>query len=302
MPVYYRVTNMFSETTRKRLWSFGHRRVWPFGFCIALVAVVTACSPAPPPPPAPAVNNTLEEVLRRGELRAGYHVEPPSIIKDAGTGKLHGAFISAVEAIAAALKVKATFVEVDLADFATSLQKRVCDVSLGPTFKTPGRAQTVAFTMPLYFLGYDAVAKKGTAAKYPDDAALNNKSVRVAYRVGSPIEQYVKDHYTQSQLVPTTGSDLTLPMQAVSDGKADVGFMNEHTVMAYVAAHPEVVTILADKPRQMGGMAWAVRPDDQQWLNFLNTSIEYLIASGQMDEWERASFSGRSLRRSSDAR
>jgi polar amino acid transport system substrate-binding protein len=258
-------------------------------------------TPAPTPAPAPAAN-TLEEIQRRGELRAGYHVEPPSITKDATTGKLDGAFIRSVEAIAAALKVKATFVEVDLADFATSLAKGECDVSLGPTFKTPGRAQTVAFTSSLYFLGYVAVVKKGTAAKYPDDAALNNKAVRVAVRTGSPIDQFARDHYPQSQIVATTGSDLTLPLKAVSEGRADVGFMNEHTVEAYVAANPDVVTIFADHPRQMGGMAWAVRPDDQQWLNFLNTSIEYLIASGRMAEWERASHSGKSLRRASDSR
>jgi ABC-type amino acid transport substrate-binding protein len=265
---------------------------------MAIVAAVASCSRQPPARAA----TTIAQIQRRGELRAGYHVEPPSITKDASTGKLGGAFIRAVETIAAALHVKATFVEVDLADFATSLEKRQCDVSLGPTFKTIGRAQSVTFTSSLYFLGYVAVVKKGTAAKYPDDAALNNKAVRVAARTGSPIDQFVRDHYPRSQIVATTGSDLTLPLQAVSTGQADVGFMNEHTVEAYVAVHPDVVTIFADHPRQMGGMAWAVRPEDQELLNFLNTSIEYLIASGQMAEWERASFSGRSLRRTSDSR
>lgn len=257
-----------------------------------MAAAVVSCTR-----PAPAMN-TLDAIQKRGELRAGYHVEPPSIIKDASTGKLHGAFVSAVETIAAALHVKATFVEVDLADFATSLQRRECDVSLGPTFKTIARAQSVAFTTSLYFLGYDAVVKKGTETKYPDDAALNNRMVRVAVRTGSPIDQYVREHYPQSQIVATSGSDLTLPLQAVSAGRADVGFMNEHTVEAYVASHPDVVTIFADNPRQMGGMAWAVHREDQELLNFLNTSIEYLITSGQMAAWERASFSGRSLRRS----
>jgi hypothetical protein len=39
-----------------------------------------------------------------------------------------------------------------------------------------------------------------------------------------------------------------------------------------------------------------VRREDQQLLNFLNTSIEYLIASGQMEQWERESHAGQSLR------
>jgi ABC-type amino acid transport substrate-binding protein len=270
-----------------------------FVLCTLVAACASCAGPAASPAPAaatPAVVNTFDEILRRGELRAGYHVEPPSITKDPHTGKLGGAFIRSVETIAAALKVKATFVEVDLANFSTSLEQRECDVSLGPTFKTIGRAQTVAFTNSLYYLGYDAVVKKGTAAKYPDDRALDRKLVRVAVRTGSPIDQYVHDHYPQAQIVATTGSDLTLPLQAVSSGQADVGFMNEHTVEAYVKGHPEVVAIFTDHSRQMGGMAWAVRREDQQLLNFLNTSIEYLIASGQMEQWERESHEGRSLR------
>jgi hypothetical protein len=73
--------------------------------------------------------------------------------------------------------------------------------------------------------------------------------------------------------------------------------MNEHTVEYYARGHSDVAVVLKADPIQIVGMSWAVRPDDQKWLNFLNTSLEALIATGQMASWEKAHY-GRALRRS----
>jgi ABC-type amino acid transport substrate-binding protein len=247
--------------------------------------------------PAPSANNTLDEIKKRGELRAGYHVEPPSIVKDPATGNLSGAFVGAVRQIAAGLKVKATFVEVGLADFATGLQKNQYDVSLGPTFKTIPRAQSVAYTNSIYYLGYTAVVKKGTRARYGDVSAIDKSAVRVAVKSGSPSEQWARDHCKNAMIVVTDGADLSVPLQAVSEGKADVGIMNENTVEFYARDHSDVEIVLADHPVLMAGMAWTVRYGDPDWLGFLNTSLEVLTSTGQMANWERESY-GRPLRRS----
>jgi ABC-type amino acid transport substrate-binding protein len=259
------------------------------------VAALCACTQGTGVPAAPSVNNTLDEIKKRGELRAGYHVEPPSVVRDS-SGNLSGAFVGAVRQIAAGLKVKATFVEVGLADFATGLQKNQYDVSLGPTFKTIPRAVSVAYTNSIYYLGYTAVVKKGTAAKYGDTSGIDKANVRVAVKSGSPSEQYVRDHWKNATIVVTDGADLSVPLQAVSEGKADVGVMNEHTVEFYARDHSDVEIVLADRPVLMAGMAWTVRQGDPDWLAFLNTSLEVLISTGQMAEWERESY-GKQLRR-----
>jgi cyclohexadienyl dehydratase len=246
-------------------------------------------------------SSTLSEIQRRGELRAGYHIEPPTIVKDPVTGELGGSFIHAIRQIAAGLHVKPVFVEVDLANFVGGLQNHLYDVSLGPTFKTIPRAQAVAFTNSIYYLGYTGVVKKGTAAKYHDEAMIDAPGVRVAVKSGSPIEQYVRDNYKKATIVVIDGTDLSVPLQAVSAGKAEVGLMNEHTVEFYVRDHADVEPVLTDQPKLMGGMAWTVLHGDQDWLNFLNTSLEVLISTGQMAIWERENYSGKSLRRTAPA-
>jgi len=260
-------------------------------------ATLCACTQGAGAPARVTSNNTLDEIKTRGELRAGYHVEPPSVVRDPATGNLSGAFVGAIRQIAAGLKVKATFVEVGLADFATGLQNNQYDVSLGPTFKTIPRAQGVAYTSSIYYLGYTGVAKKGTAAKYGDLSAIDKAGVRLAVKSGSPIEQYVRDHTKNATVLAIEGADLIVPLQAVSAGKADVGLMNEHTVEFYARDHSEVEIVLADRPLLMAGMAWTVRRGDPEWLGFLNTSLEILISTGQIANWERESY-GKPLRRS----
>jgi polar amino acid transport system substrate-binding protein len=155
----------------------------------------------------------------------------------------------------------------------------------------------VAYTNSIYYLGYTGVVKKGTAAKYRNLSAIDKAGVRVAVKSGSRSEQYVRDHCKNATIQAIEGTDLSVPLQAVSAGKADVGVMNEHVVEFYARDHPDAEIVLADHPMLMARMAWAVRQNDPDWLDFLNTSLEVLISTGQMANWERES-SGRPLRRS----
>jgi len=198
--------------------------------------------------------DTLEHVLREGTIRAGYFVEPPAVFKDATTGKLSGTFVEAIEFIANALKVKVEYIEVDLAKFKAGLQADLYDVSIGPTFRTISRASAVAFTRTIFYLGYDGVVAKGRASEFKTEAEVNRAGVRVAVKEGSAIHRYVNDNFDKAEIIVLSGTDLTLPLQAVSSGQADVGLMNEHTVEFYVRQRPEVETVLADCPIQVVGV------------------------------------------------
>jgi polar amino acid transport system substrate-binding protein len=217
-------------------------------------------------------------------------------MKDPNTREVHGTFVEALRAIARELGVNVTFVEVDLAKFAAGLQNDQYDVSIGPTFRTIPRAKAVAFTDTIFYLGYDGVTKQGRAHEFRQESDLDRPGVKVAVKEGSAIHTYVARHFKQTDVLVLSGTDLALPLQAVSSGQADVGLMNEHTVEYYARAHPEVEVVLAATPIQVVGMSWAVRPQDYRWLHFLNTALEALVSTGQMAAWERSSY-GRPLRR-----
>jgi polar amino acid transport system substrate-binding protein len=242
--------------------------------------------------------DTLAKVQSEGKIRAAYFIEPPAVMKDPTTGELSGTFVESIHAIADQLKVKVEFVEVDLSKFAAGLQTGAYDVSIGPTFRTIPRASSCAFTRTIFYLGYDGIVMRGRAKDFPNEAAIDQPGVTVAVKEGSAIHRYAQDNFKKAKVLVLSGTDLSLPLQAVSSGQATVGLMNEHTVEFYHRQHPEVEIILKDKPIQVAGMSWAVRNSDLVWLNFLNTSLEFLESTGQMAQWERKHYFGQVLRHS----
>ena len=236
-------------------------------------------------------SDTLQSVLRSGTIRAGYFIQPPAVMKDPNSGQVTGTFVDAIYEIARQANLNVELIEVDLARFAAGLQTGLYDVSIGPTFRTITRAKAVAFTDTIFYLGYDGVVKDGQSALYSSESDIDQPGVRVAVKEGSAIHTYVRNNFRNADVIVLSGTDLSLPLQAVSSGQADIGLMNEHTVEYYVRQNPNVQIVLKDRPIQVLGMSWAVRPADHAWLRFLNIALESTIATGQMSQWEREHYS-----------
>lgn len=256
---------------------------WMF-LCILLVSLASAgCNPGGSE--RASAPNTLEKVRQSGELHVGYFLFEPTIVQ-ADSGKLRGVFIDMVEAIGSALNARVVYHQVDLANFAAGLQSRQYDLSIGATFATPQRAAAVAFTRPIFYAGYTGVVPRGRAGQYQRWQDLDRSGLRVAVKQGSAIDDFVRQNFRSAEVVRLTGPDLSLPLAAVSSGQADVGLMNQLTVFTYLREHPELEEVLSRAPVATTNFSWAVRQDDQQWLNYLDTCIEYFINTGDLYRWE----------------
>ena len=229
--------------------------------------------------------SSLDRVRETGELHVSYFLFEPTIV-ETEDGELAGVFIDLVEAIAESLNARVIYHDVDLANFVAGLQSRQYDLSIGATFATPQRATAVAFTRPIFYAGYTGVIQKGQANQYQTWQDLDRSDLRVAVKQGSAIDDFVRINFQAADVVTLAGPDLTLPLAAVSAGQADVGLMNQLTVFTYLREHPELEEVLSTNPVATTYFSWAVRQDDQQWLNFLNTSIDYFINTGDLYYWE----------------
>jgi polar amino acid transport system substrate-binding protein len=234
----------------------------------------------------PTVQDTLEKVRKTKQLQVGYFIFEPTIVEDKQTGQLKGVFVDMIEAIAKSLDAKVVYNKVDLANFAAGLQSRQFDLSIGATFATPQRATAVVFTRPIFYCGYTGVGKKGSAAKFLKWQDLDRNDLTIAVKQGSAIDDFVRDNFKLSKVVRLTGPDLTLPLAAVSAGQADVGLMNQLTVFTYLREHPELEEVLRSTPIAPTYFAWAVRPDDERWLRFIDTAIGYYLDTGDVYRWE----------------
>ena len=253
---------------------------------IFTVAITAGCTnDTPTQPSVSKVSSSMDRVRQTGELHVGYFIFEPTIT-EGSEGKLKGVFIDLIESIASSLDAKVVYHKVDLANFVAGLQSQQYDLSIGATFATPQRATAVSFTRPIFYAGYTGVVVDGQASKYQKWQDFDQTGLRVAVKQGSAIDDFVREHFQKAEVIRLTGSDLTLPLAAVSSGQADVGLMNQLTVFTYLREHPELEEVLSTNPIAPTNFSWAVRPDDQRWLNFLNTSIEYFINTGDMYRWE----------------
>ncbi|MCL4198383.1 MAG: transporter substrate-binding domain-containing protein [Phycisphaerales bacterium] len=229
--------------------------------------------------------DTLAKVRQSKELHVGYFLFEPTIMEDRSTGELKGVFIDMIESIGKALGAKVVYHKVDLANFAAGLQSHQFDLSIGATFATPQRATAVAFTNGLFYCGYTGVVKKGDAARFSTWQDLDKAGLRVAVKQGSAIDDFVRVNFRNADVVRLEGPDLTLPLAAVSAGQADVGLMNQLTVFTYLRAHPELDEVLARTPIASTYFSWAIRQEDENWLRFINTCIDYYQNTGDFFYW-----------------
>ena len=175
-----------------------------------------------------------------------------------------------------------------LSTFHTELNSGQFDICIGATFATPKRAGIVAFSHPLFYCGYTGVTRRENAAKFNSWSSIDQPNVNVAVLQGSAIADLVKMEFlNQKNIKSYPGSDLTIPLAAVSSNQADIGLMNQITVFTYLREHPELVEVMANKPLATTYFSWAVRQDDIAWLNFVNTCIDYLINTGEEFKSER---------------
>lgn len=251
-----------------------------------VVAVATVgCSRERAPVTAQA--SVLDRVQASGTLKVGYFLFEPTMMQG-DDGKPKGVFADLIESIAEQMRWKVEYQQVDLKNFAAALQAGTFDLSIGATFSSPTRAGGVAFTQPLFYLGYTGLTRPENANRFKTWADVDHAGVRVVVKQGSAIGDYAVRNFKNATVVSLEEAALSAPLAAVSAGRGDIGLMNQITVFTYLRDNPQsgLVEVLRDQPVEFTGICWAVRQGDPTWLEFVNTAIKHFQDTQRFDEWE----------------
>ncbi|HKO09376.1 MAG TPA: ABC transporter substrate-binding protein [Alphaproteobacteria bacterium] len=251
----------------------------------AIAAILALALLAPLALASASAEGAMDRILRDKKLRIGFIPSPPGTIKDPKTGEIAGYYVDGMRLIAKMIGVEPEFIETTWANFAAGLNSDQFDVSIAGTFATIQRAGAVEFTKPISFLGYSAVVKQGdTRFKTPAD--LDNPDIKIALVQGGASVEYANENWPKAQKVLLSTGNLTAPFIEVSAGRADVGVEDAWQAHRYAAVHPEVTDLFAGHPYNVLPLAWSVKRGNEDLLNFMNTSIDFLLTTGR---WEKLS-------------
>lgn len=239
-------------------------------------------------------NNTreatmLDKVLSRGEIRIGYIVNPPALIKDPNTGKLSGIYYDAVELMAKNLFLKANWKEeVGWGTMAEGLYSDRYDMVVGGIWPNSTRSKKVDFSTTLYYSAVNAYVKVNDYRfNTPKDIDSNN--IIIATVDGEMSSIIAKNSY------PTVKT-LSLPQDAsiaqnllnVKSGKADVTFVEQAVANDFLTNNPGSIKNPFSGYIRIFGNTIVLPKGQDSFTNMINTAMQEIINSNDAERIVRS--------------
>ncbi|AWY39475.1 ABC transporter substrate-binding protein [Pseudomonas putida] len=245
-----------------------HHRPSLFKACVLLIAASAAAVGV-----AQAADSKLDSVLARGKVIVGTGSTNAPWHFQGADGKLQGFDIDIGHMIAKGLfndpeKVEYVVQSSD-ARIPNLLTDKV-DISCQFITVTASRAQQVAFTLPYYREGVGLLLPANSKYKEIDDMQAAGDKVTVAVLQNVYAEELVHQALPKAKVDQYDSVDLMY--QAVNSGRADAAATDQSSVKYLMVQNPGRYRspAYAWSPQTY---ACAVKRGDQDWLNFVNTTL-----------------------------
>ncbi len=237
--------------------------------------------------PTSKAETAYERVMRTGVLRCAYGVWEPSIMHNPGTGQCSGIVYDFMQEVGKSLNIKVDYtLEVPWDSIGIALQTRKVDAHCAGMWATPARGRVMAFSHPLFFSQTVAFARADDKRFDKNLDRINKPDITVALSDDDiTTELYRRDFsrakkYELPQFCPQ--EELLL---AVATKKADVAFNGSTWLQPFEKSYPGKVKIIpTSKPLRIFPCTIAVNISEEELLHMLNTAIDQLIYSGEMDK------------------
>jgi len=269
--------------------------------------VLVCCGPSAQEPQAPAVvasdrqestqkvvdadppgkGTTLEAIIGRGELRVGMQVGYVPFQMLGNDGTLIGLDMDLASMVARSLKVNIRIVRQNWQELIPSLLEGRTDVIMSGMTVTPERNVQVAFTIPLGETGRMFLVHRSNERSFKNVQDLDKNGIFVVSAPGGLGEFPLRD------LMPNVSHrefpDRKLALAEVLEKRAHAFIDDEFSIRLACAGNAEALASPL-KPLTFEPIAWAVRPGDCHWLNWLDNFIRKINGDGQLDNLKKKWF------------
>jgi polar amino acid transport system substrate-binding protein len=147
---------------------------------------------------ASAQASTLEDILKRGELRVAVQTSGPPFSLVDKNGERTGSSVELAKLMAQEMGVKVVFLDLDWDGLLPALISGKADMLAADMTPTLARATKVAFTKPWIYIGPMVATKEGS--KFTSTAACKAPGARIAVLFGSTGEKLAKTVFPKGEV------------------------------------------------------------------------------------------------------
>jgi len=230
--------------------------------------------------------STLEEILKRGELRVGMEAGYQPFEMQDEKGNIVGFDVDIAYEMGKAIFGKGGEKKVKLINTAwegiiPSLMTHKFDIIMSGMTVLQSRNLKVNFCDPVYYIGQCLLINKKDKGKYENYRDLNRKGVIITSKLG------VTGGFTAEKLMPKATLRL-FKMEGegalqVANGLADAFIYDEPQVRVFAAMYRDK-TVGLFEPLTYEPLAWAIRKGDPDFLNWLNNFLAQIRGDGRWDK------------------
>jgi len=236
--------------------------------------------------------STLEEILKRGELRVGLEAGYQPFEMQDEKGNIVGFDVDMAHEMGKAIFGKGGEKKVKLMNTAwegiiPSLMTHKFDIIMSGMTALQSRNLKVNFCNPVYYIGQCLLINKKDVGKYRSYKDLNKKGVIITSKLG------VTGGFTAERLMPKATLRLFKTEAEgalqVANGLADAFIYDEPQVRVFAAKYKKD-TIGIFEPLTYEPLAWAIRKGDPDFLNWLNNFLAQVRGDGRWDQFKQKWF------------
>ncbi len=221
-------------------------------------------------------------IQKKGVIQVGVSVLPPWVMKNK-KGKLIGFEIDIANQLAKDLGVKVKFKEYQWSKMIPALKKGEVDIIASGLSITPKRALEINYSIPYSSSGYSLVTNLSLTKDFTSIKNLNDKKIFIAAVKGTVSADLAKRVFPKAKIdLRKTEEDAT---SAVVNGTVHA-FISSSPIPEFISLkHPDQVDLPLKDPLLTTKEAFALKKNNQEMLNYLNS----WITAHDADEWIESS-------------
>lgn len=236
-----------------------------------------------------AERSTLNQILKRGELRVGLEAGYMPFEMLDKKNNLIGFDVDLARLMARSMGVKLTLVNTQWDGIIPALLTDKFDLLMGGMTITPERNLKVNFCDPYILIGQTVLMSRKHAGKITRYDQLNDPRYVIATKLGTTGDIAARKYLPKAQLKQFE-SEADGAMEARS-GRADAFVYDLPFNAVYAAQNPGAIVHLKE-PFTQEALGWAVRKGDPDMLNWMNHFLAQIKRDGIYDALYKKWFEG----------